>query len=324
MLKAQYNERSLVPQDVIDAVPFDKPELAEDEALVALVASPINPSDVLTLTGHYGILPPLPAIGGNEGVGTVLELNGKGPAVGTTVLLPMGIGTWATHIVCKSKDLIPLPEGADPKQLSMMAINPPTALLMLEEFVDLKEGDWVIQNAANSGVGSYLIQLAKNKGLKTINVVRRESAVAGVKEQGGDAVLVDGPDLAKEVAKITGDKGPKLGIDAIGGGATERLAASLAAGGTVVNYGMMSGEPCQVSASSLVFRDITLKGFWLAKWFRTATPEEQMSVYGKITQYIAQGKLKTKIHAEYPVSEIKQAVAAAAEGGRDGKILVVG
>jgi NADPH:quinone reductase-like Zn-dependent oxidoreductase len=324
MLKAQYNERSSVPHEVIEAVPFDKPVLAEGEALVELVASPINPSDVLTLTGQYGILPPLPAIGGNEGVGNVLELNGKGPAVGTTVLLPVGVGTWATHIVCKSKDLIPLPSEADPKQLSMMTINPPTALLMLEEFVDLKEGDWVIQNAANSGVGSYLIQLAKIKGLKTINVVRRESAVEGVKDQGADAVLVDGPGLAKEVAKITGDKGPKLAIDAIGGAATERLAASLAVGGTVINYGMMSGEPCNISASSLVFRDITLKGFWLAKWFRTATPEQQMGVYGKITQYIAQGKLKTKIHAEYPVSEIKQAVEAAAQGGRDGKILVVG
>jgi trans-2-enoyl-CoA reductase len=85
----------------------------------------------------------------------------------------------------------------------------------------------------------------------------------------------------------------------------------------------MSGEPCQASASALVFRDITLKGFWLAKWFRSTTPEKQMAVYGQITQYIAQGKLKTQIHAEYPVSEIKQAVAAATLGGRDGKILVV-
>ena len=323
MLKAQYNERSSIPQDVISAVEFDKPELQEDETLVELIASPINPSDVLTLTGHYGILPPLPAIGGNEGVGKVVELGGKGHALGTTVLLPVGIGTWATHIVCKMKQLIPLPSEADPKQLSMMTINPPTALLLLEEFVDLQPGDWVIQNAANSGVGNYLIQLAKIKGLKTINVVRRESAVDSLKLMGADVVLVDSPNLAKDVAKITGEQGPKLAIDAVGGSATDRLAASLVEGGTVVNYGMMSGEPCQASASALVFRDITLKGFWLAKWFRSATPEKQMAVYGQITQYIAQGKLKTNIHAEYPVSQIKQAVKAAAEGGREGKVLVV-
>ena len=324
MLKAQYTERGSNPQKSICAVEFDIAELAEDEALVELIASPINPSDVLTLTGEYGILPPLPAIGGNEGVGKVVKLGGKGPAIGQTVMLPVGIGTWATHMVCKTAQLIPVPNEADAKQLAMMTINPPTALLMLEEFVDLKPGDWVIQNAANSGVGSYLIQLAKIKGLKTINVVRRESAVEGVKALGGDVVLVDGPALAKDVAKICGDNLPKLAIDAIGGAATDNVGACLATGGTLVNYGLMSGESCQLSAKSLVFRDVTLKGFWLARWFRTATPEKQMALFGQITKYITEGKLKTKIHAEYPVSEIKQAVAAAAEGGRDGKILVVG
>jgi trans-2-enoyl-CoA reductase len=227
-------------------------------------------------------------------------------------------------MVCKTAQLIPVPNEADPKQLAMMTINPPTALLMLEEFVDLKPGDWVIQNAANSGVGSYLIQLAKIKGLKTVNVVRRESAVEGVKALGADVVLVDGPNLAKEVASATGDNLPKLAIDAIGGAATDRLAASVAMGGTLVNYGLMSGEPCQISATSFVFRDVTLKGFWLARWFRNAKPEQQMAVFGQITKYIVEGKLQTKIHAEYPVSDIKHAIAAAAEGGRDGKILVTG
>ncbi len=325
MLKAQYNRRSKVPQDVIEAIEFDKPTLSDGEAWVELIASPINPSDVLTLTGEYGILPPLPAIGGNEGVGRIVEVAGESKlSAGQTVLLPVGIGTWATHMVCQTKALIPLPNEADPKQLAMMTINPPTALLMLEEFVDLQAGDWVIQNAANSGVGSYLIQLAKVKGIKTINVVRRESAVESVKLLGGDAVLVDGPELSKQVAEITGKNLPKLAIDAVGGSATDRLSASVAIGGTVVNYGMMSGEPCQVSAGSFVFRDVTLKGFWLAKWFRTATPEAQMAVYGNITQLIAQGKLHTNIHAEYPVSQIQAAVAAAAQGEREGKILVVG
>ena len=324
MLKAQYTERGPIPQNSITAVEFEAPALAEDEALVELLASPINPSDVLTLTGDYGILPPLPAIGGNEGVGKIVKLGGKGPAVGQTVMLPVGVGTWATHMVCKTAQLIPVPNEADPKQLAMMSINPPTALLVLEEFVDLQPGDWVIQNAANSGVGSYLIQLAKIKGFKTINVVRRESAVAGVKAQGGDAVLVDGPNLAKDVAKITGDNLPKLGVDAIGGAATDSIGSCLATGGTLLNYGLMSGEPCQLSAKALVFRDITLKGFWLARWFRDATPEKKMAVFGQITKYIIEGKLQTPIHAEYPVSEIKQAVAAAAEGGRDGKVLVVG
>ncbi|MEQ1517335.1 MAG: zinc-dependent alcohol dehydrogenase family protein, partial [Usitatibacteraceae bacterium] len=192
MQRAQYTERGPVPQASIKSVDFTLPPLAEGQVLIKVLAAPINPSDVLTLTGGYGILPPLPAIGGNEGVGVVAEL-GPGvsaPAVGQTVLLPAGSGTWTTHLVADAKKLMPLPNGVDPLQLAMMTVNPPTAYLMLKEFVDLQAGDWVIQNVANSGVGEYLIQLAKIRGLKTVNIVRRESAVAAVKAMGGDVVLV--------------------------------------------------------------------------------------------------------------------------------------
>ena len=324
MLKAEYQHRGKVPQDVIEAVPLELPPLADGQALIKVLAAPINPSDVLTLTGEYGILPPLPAIGGNEGVGRVEQL-GEGVSnvkVGQTVLLPVGSGTWVTHLQAPAAKLIPLPD-ADPQQLAMMTINPPTASLLLSQFVDLQPGDWVIQNAANSGVGGYLIQLAKLRGFKTISVVRREAAVAGLKAEGGDVVLVDGPDLHKRVREATGGAKVMLGIDAVGGAATDHVASCLSEGGTLVNYGLMSGEPCQVSAASFVFRDVTLRGFWLAKWFQKATPAEQMKVFGELTQLIASGKLKARIAATYKVDQIKEAVAAASSGERDGKILIV-
>ncbi len=324
MLKAEYKTRGPVPQDVIEAVELELPPVAAGQALVKVLAAPINPSDVLTLTGEYGMLPPLPAIGGNEGVGEVLEVAADVTNLkpGQTVLLPVGCGTWRTHLVADAKQLIPLPS-ADPQQLAMLTVNPPTAYLMLRDFVDLQPGDWVIQNAANSGVGSYLVQLAKIRGLKTINVVRRESAVAGVQAEGGDVVLVDGPDLPKRVREATGGAAVKLGIDAVGGASTDHLAASLAEGGVLVNYGRMSGEPCQVNPGSFVFRDVTLKGFWLARWFRQATPQQQMQLFGELIQLIATGKLKARIAATYDISQIKEAVAAAAAGERDGKIVLV-
>ncbi|RJG14026.1 alcohol dehydrogenase [Pseudomonas cavernicola] len=324
MLKAEYQRRGPVPQEVIEAVELQLPALAPGQVRVKVLAAPINPSDVLTLTGEYGMLPPLPAIGGNEGVGRVEEL---GPEVsqlkiGQTVLLPIGCGTWVTHLNVEAKKLIALPD-ADPQQLAMMTVNPPTASLLLSEFVDLQPGDWVIQNAANSGVGSYLIQLAKLRGFKTLNVVRRESAVAAVKAEGADVVLVDGPDLPKRVREATGGAAVRLGIDAVGGVATDHLAGSLSEGGVLVNYGMMSREPCQVSPASFVFRDVSLRGFWLAKWFRVSTPAQQVKVFAELTQLIASGKLKTRVAATYDVSQIKEAVAAAARGERDGKILIV-
>lgn len=325
MKRAQYSQRGPVPQDVIEAVEFDLPPLAKGQALVEVLAAPINPSDVLTLTGQYGLLPPLPAIGGNEGVGRVVELgpDTRGPKSGQTVLLPVGCGTWTTHVVVDAARLMPLPNEADPQQFAMMTVNPPTALLMLQEFVDLQPGEWVIQNAANSGVGAYLVQLAKRRGLHVVSLVRRDSAVPAVKELGGDVVLVDGDKLAKRVAEATGGAKIRLGIDAVGGDSTERLATTLTEGAVLVNYGAMSGEPCQISPASFVFRDITLRGFWLSRWFTQATPEQRQAVFGEVATLIAQGVLHARVQETYPVERIREAVAAAASGARDGKILVV-
>lgn len=233
MLKAEYRRRGRVPQDVIDAVEFEKPTLAPGEVLVAVLAAPVNPSDVLTLTGEYGILPPLPAVGG------------------------------------------------------------------------------------------YLIQLARLRGLKTVNVVRRESAVAAVETLGADVVLVDGDDLAERVQQATAGAAIKIGIDAVAGSATERIARCLGEGATLLNYGRMSGEPCTISPSSFIFRDLTLRGFWLARWFRNAAREQQVELLAQMTRLVANGTLHASIAASFPVSRIKEAVSAAAGGERDGKILVV-
>ena len=329
MLKAEYKTRGPIPQDVIEAVSFDKPELKEGQVLLEMLAAPINPSDILTLTGQYGILPPLPAIGGNEGVAKVIEHgpNVSSPEIGQTVLMPMGIGSWSTHAVADAKMLVSLPNGVDPIQLSMITINPPTASLMLSEFVDLQKGDWLIQNAANSGVGSYLIKLAKLRGFKTVNVVRRESLIKPLLAAGADVVLVDGIvdglSLAKRVKAATDSAAIKLGIDAVGGLATDRLGGTLAEGATLVNYGAMSGEPCSLAPTVIIFKDITVRGFWLAKWFRTATPKQQKEVFGTIIGLIASGELSAPIHATYSVKDIKEAVAVAASGQRNGKVVLV-
>ncbi len=325
MQRAEYASRGPVPQDVIECATRETPAPQAGEVLLEMLAAPINPSDVLTLTGQYGMLPPLPAVGGNEGVGRVAAL-GDGVtsvAVGQRVLLPIGSGTWASHLVAPAAGLIPLPPIGDPLQLAMMAVNPPTASLLLSEFVALAPGDWVIQNAANSGVGEYVIQLAKRRGLRTVNVVRRQDAVAPLQALGGDVVLVDGPDLDTRVAEATDKAKIRLGFDCIGGSATDRIARSLAIGGTVVNYGALSGEACKIAPGSFVFRDVTLRGFWLAFWFRKASPEQQRGVFEEIATLIATGALVARVHATYPLAQIKDAVAAAAAGGRNGKILLV-
>ncbi len=323
-IQARYEQRGPDPVAVIEPVEVDLDPPQEGQALVEVLASPINPSDLLTLSGVYGVLPELPAVGGNEGVGRIQALgpDTKGLKTGRLVLLPLGAGTWASHVLTRAADLVPLPDGADPQQLAMLAINPPTASLLLSEIVDLEPGDWVIQNAANSAVGTYLIKLAAERGIHTINVVRRQGAVESVQSAGGEVVLIDDDDLAKRVRQATGGAKVKLAIDAVGGAATEHLAACVADGGTIVNYGVMSGEPCQVSPTHLIFRRITLTGFWLATWYENASAEERAALYGDLTRRIAAGELKAPVAETFPVSDIKKAVAAAARGERSGKVLI--
>jgi NADPH:quinone reductase-like Zn-dependent oxidoreductase len=325
MKRAEYAERGPVPQDVISCVERETPAPGSGEVLLEVLAAPINPSDVLTLTGQYGMLPPLPAVGGNEGIGRVAAL-GDGVtalAVGQRVLLPVGVGTWASHVIATAALLIPLPDAGDPVQLSMLVVNPPTASLLLSDIVALEPGDWVIQNAANSAVGGYVVQLAKRRGLRTVNVVRREGAIAEVEEAGGDVVLLDGPDLAKRIAQATERARIKLGIDAVGGKATDHLAQSVAIGGTVVNYGGMSGVPCSITPGSLIFRNVTLRGFWLANWFRNSSVNQQKALFGELAMLVAAGELSARVHATYPLEQIKDAIAAAASGERVGKIVLV-
>lgn len=324
MLAAQVNAFGR-PDVAIELVELADPgEPGMDEVTIEAEFAPINPADLLNLEGKYGAAQPkLPMIPGAEGVGRIAK---TGSAVrhvkpGDRVLLP-GPGCWRERFKAPGKVVFALPEGMDPKQLAMLRVNPPTAYLMLHQFVAPKPGQWVIQNAANSGVGHCLIRLARLAGVKTINVVRREELVAPLRAFGGDVVLTDGPDLDARVRAAIGDAALPLAIDAVGGSGTQRLARCVSDGGTVVNYGVLSGEPCMLDGRETVFRDVRLHGFWLRKWFADTPPAQIAALYRELASRLADGTLAVEVEAVYPLRKIKEAVAHAARSGRSGKILI--
>ncbi len=145
----------------------------------------------------------------------------------------------------------------------MLSINPPTAAMLLSEYVDLKPGDWVIQNAGNSGVGRSVIAIAESRGLLTVTLVRRPELVDELIEKRADVVLMDGPDIVARVAKATSNAKIRLAIDGVGGESTASLSSCLAPGGTVVLYSFTSGKPGFGNGIDLVFRNTTIRGFWL-------------------------------------------------------------
>jgi len=313
-----------VPSQAVDCVEGKEPRAPEaGEVLVEMLACPINPAELLIIEGRYASKPPLPARLGIEGAGRVLALGEAvtGLAPGDLVM-SLGRGNWAEKLVLKAAEVIKAPSDIDVAQLSMLKVNPATAQLMLTSVVTLEPGGWVIQNAANSAVGVNLIRLAKAWGLKTVNVVRRESLIEPLQAIGANVVLVDGPDLALRAAAATGGADIKLGIDAVAGAATERLANCLAEEGTVVNYGLLSGDPCQLRADQTIFKGITLTGFWLAKQMRTMKPAALAALYGDLMARIADGSLHVDVEAVYGLEDIKVALDHASREARSGKVLI--
>ena len=302
------------PVDVVKLVDVaDVGSPSGNEVVIALEASPINVTDLLIIAGRYGYLPPLPSILGVEGTGRVIAV---GPDVkqlkeGDRTLIPLLQPAWVERIKVSAKWLRPLPQG-DVNQLSMLGINPATAYLLLTEFVHLKPGDWVIQNGANSATGRALIPIAKSLGIRTVNVVRRAELVDEIRMLGGDVVLVDGPDLSKGVAAATGKAPIRLALDMVSDSSTLNLMNALAPGGVLVAYSAMSGKPMIGSALNVIFRNMSIRGFWLFNCYKTATPEKLVSMYEFLAGMVASGTITAPVAGVYGLDRFAEALSEAA------------
>jgi trans-2-enoyl-CoA reductase len=310
----------------IEALELQSQELAApqgSEVLVEVKFAPINPADLNTIEGKYPVRPPLPAVPGVEGVGVVVEAGPevKRLKVGSVVILPHGVGTWREAAVLPEADLIEIDADVPLEQAAMLKINPPTAWRMLHDFVTLKPGDWVIQNAANSGVGRATIQIAKSLGIKTVNLVRRPELVEELRAEGADVVLVEGDEIKAQVAEATGGAKIRLAFNSVGGESALNVANTLANGGVTVTFGAMSKQPLRIPNGLLIFKDLSWRGFWLTRWYKQASIEERDAMFAKLVPMARSGALKTKVERTYPLSEAKPAIARALEGKREGKIL---
>jgi NADPH:quinone reductase-like Zn-dependent oxidoreductase len=311
----------------VDAVALREdatPEPGSGEVVVRMEAAVINPSDFLLIRGAYFARPHLPAAVGSEGVGVVVDAgdNADRDLIGKRViLLPTYThGTWAQRVVAAQDDVVPVGDG-DPLQLAMVPINPVTAHVLLNRFVDLKPGDWVGQPGANSAVGRYLAGLARLRGIKTLNVVRRAESVDDVRGAGADVVLVSGPNLAADIRRELGDDHLSLVVDPIGGSAAAELVGALKPAGTVVSIGAMAGDPTEVSAADLMVREIRHTGFWLGSWFQTTRPTEIADTIGYLAGLVTDGQLRVPVEASYNLDDYRRALRHAEAPHRSGKIL---
>lgn len=312
------------PREVLRVVEQDPGDPAEGEVVVRMEAAAMHIADLRTIEGAATFRRPLPRTPGFEGIGRV-ERAGRdaGFAPGDRVFPPLGSGTFRERLRCRGADCLPAPEG-DAAQLALLTVNGPTAAVLLEDFAALQPGDWLVQNAANASCGRYLIRLARLAGVRTVNIVRRPEMVDELLALGGDAVLVDGPDLAAQVRAATGGVAPRLGVDAVAGAATQRIAECLAPESPLVCYGAMGGAPCEIDFYLMFREGIVLHGLSFVRQLQRRRPDEVRALYARLAGLMADGTLAARIAAVYPLDRIVEACEHAARSGaeRDGKVII--
>lgn len=325
MPKRAIHDRYGDPRDVLRVIDEPAQTPGPGEVIVRMEAAAMHIADLRTITGADTFRYPLPRTPGFEGVGVVVRV-GEGvvsPKVGERVFPALGSGTFREEVRCAAVDCMPAPPG-DASQLSLLTVNGPTAWVLLEDFAALGPGDWLIQNAANASCGRYLIRLARRKGVRTVNVVRRPEMIDELRELGADIVLLDGDDLAARVSAAVGGAPIRLGIDAVAGAATQRIAECLAPDSPLVSYGSMTNQRCEIDFYLMFRQGIVLHGLSFVRQFRRRTPAEVRALYAELAARMSSGELVARIAGVYPLERIVEACERAAMTGsdRDGKVVI--
>ncbi|MEM0965288.1 MAG: 2-enoyl thioester reductase domain-containing protein [Verrucomicrobiota bacterium] len=310
------------PEEVLKIKKLELPPLRDGEVKIKMEAAAIHPSDLGMIGGSYGRLRDLPAVGGREGVGQVVE---TGPGVAATwestrVRIPEHVGVWQSEQIASVEGLARIPEGVSSVQAALAAVNPTTAIRLLEDFEPLQPGDWVVQNAGNSAVGVAVIQLAKSKGLLTASLVRRGELFEPLKRLGANLVVLDERSAPERIREARGDSRMPLGLNSIGGSSLLNLAQSVSDGGTVVTFGGMTGEKIRFPTRQLIFNDIGFRGFWMDRWNREHSSEEVSGLLDEVYKLIRDEVIVTPVAAVYSLADYREALQQA-QSYRMGKVL---
>ncbi|MED5546708.1 NADPH:quinone reductase-like Zn-dependent oxidoreductase [Rhizobium subbaraonis] len=312
------------PAEVLELGDRPIPQPGPGEVRVKTTLAPIHNHDLWTIRGRYGYRPELPAIGGSEAVGIVDALGDdvEGVSNGQRVAVASVHGTWAEYFLAPARLLVPMPE-AIPDETAAQLIAMPLSALMLLEFLEVDQGQWIVQNAANGAVGKTLAMLAAARGINVLNLVRRDAGVDELAALGIDHVVSTAQPEWQEIARaILGSGLARAGIDSIGGAASAALLGLLGEGGTLVSFGTMAGEPMQIDSGSLIFKQATVKGFWGSKVSLAMSADDKRRLVGELLQRTLAGELLLPVEAVYDLADAAQAAAASLQPARKGKVLL--
>ena len=321
MKSAQFEQTGL-PSEVLKVKEIPVPEPGQGEIRIQVSACNINPSDIMFIRGLYGIRPELPSGAGFEASG-VIDKCGEGVSLkeGIRVIFS-AVGVWQEYVLVSAKTVIPTPEGMPDEVACQAFINPFTAYAMLEES-GLKKGQWLLITAGGSAFGQFVIQLGKKKEINVVCTVRRDSHTEALLELGATVVInTDKESLYRGVMKLTDRNGFDYIFDAVGGEPGARALECLAKNGTMLVFGSLSLENIPLNSGLMLFRNLTVKGFWLSVWLSSLSKEARIKATSEVLGMLASGDLKVSIEARYPLEDVVKAVKHADSSGRKGKVIL--
>ncbi|WP_080792282.1 zinc-binding dehydrogenase [Corynebacterium pacaense] len=312
------------PRDVLHVEDRPIPEPGPGQVRLRIILSPIHNHDLWTVRGTYGFKPELPAAAGTEALGIVDALGAgvDSVSVGSRVVSGTTFGVWAQYALVDAAGLIPVPD-ALPDEAAAQLVSMPFSAITLLDFLDLEKGDWVVQNSANGAVGRMLAQLADARGVHVLGLVRREAGIKELAAQGiTNVVSTDSEGWREKVARITGGAPIKAGVDSVGGASSNDVLSLLTQDGTLVAFGAMGSPTMELSSGSIIFNNITVKGFWGSRISREMDAAKKGALFGELMQRIVAGELTLPVAGIFDADDVVDAVDASFTPGRVGKILL--
>lgn len=323
-MRALIHSRFGEAEEVLAVEERPVPEPGAGQVRLRIVLSPIHNHDLWTVRGTYGFKPDLPAASGTEALGIVDAL-GAGVehlTVGQRVATGGTFGAWAEYIVANAAGLIPVPDALSDESAAQLVSMPFSAISLLQ-FLDVKEGDWIVQNAANGAVGRMLAQLGAARGVHVLGLVRRAEGVEELRAQGIENVIsTDQEDWRDQAARLTDGAPIVAGVDSVGGSASGDVLSLLSEGGTLVAFGAMNSPVMEIASSDVIFKQAIVKGFWGSMVIQQLDAATRGALFGELIQRVTDGTLTLPVAGVFDAGDIADAVRLSNTPGRVGKVLL--
>lgn len=305
------------------------PKPAGRQVLVKIGLANINPSDLHYIKGEYGQPRRKDVPAGFEGMGTVVAA-GDDPAAQALLgrraaisAVRSGSGTWAGYALTDAGAVVPVADRLRDEDVAALIVNPMTAYAMVQLVRDHGAGAFAL-TAAASQLGKLMIGLARDEGLRTLAVVRREEHRGQLEGLGASYVLNSArEDYPQMLAQAMKQMAPRVLLDAVADQVSADMFAAMPADSRWVVYGKLATEAPRLPAlGQLVFMKKVIEGFWLTDWMGRAGPEKRRAAFESVQKRFITGSWRTEIAEILPLDEAPQRLAEALGGMNRGKVML--